>query len=337
MSAMDHWHPVMLASALGKAPRLAQVWGREVVVFRGEGGRVGALDERCPHRGMRLSKGKVEGDRIVCPYHGWCYGRDGQGESPGTPRLKARAVSYEVVERHGAIWIKPEGVAARFPDVGASGHHPLGALHHRIEAPLEVVLDNFTEVEHTPTAHLFLGYDPGRVAQVVTRVEVGERTVRVVNRGPQKPLPRLLMRLFGIEPGDDFIDEWVTGFSPVHALYDHWWADPRTGQRRPESLRIGVVMTPPDAERVDLFVFAHTSRPFSGRLGLNRWVIKPLTRRLIDHEVGLDKNILEHLADKGVGIEGKKLSRFDRPMGEHRRMIERLYKGIDEPEAQPIE
>ena len=50
-------------------------------------------------------------------------------------------------------------------------------------------------------------------------------------------------------------------------------------------------------------------------------------RRKLDYEIGLDKRILENLADKKVSMEGMKLSRFDKVLGLNRERIERIYRG----------
>src|SRR6185369_15236278 len=91
MAELDHWHPVLDSEELRDAPVPALVAGREIVVFRTREGGLGALPDRCPHRGMRLSLGRVERGCLVCPYHGWRWAPDGTGESPGNPRLKPTA------------------------------------------------------------------------------------------------------------------------------------------------------------------------------------------------------------------------------------------------------
>lgn len=45
--------------------------GCDVAVFRGDGDRIFALDDRCPHKGGPLSQGIVFGERVACPLHGW--------------------------------------------------------------------------------------------------------------------------------------------------------------------------------------------------------------------------------------------------------------------------
>lgn len=325
MPELDHWHPVIPSADLGIQPVPIVLAGHELVLFRGAGG-IGALADRCPHRGMRLSRGKVSGDCLECPYHGWTYHPDGRGRSPGTPRLEAQATAYDVVARMGAVWVKGAGAPARFPDLGTHGHHRAAVLKARAQAPLELVLDNFTEVEHTGQIHALFGYETARMQEVTTRVEQDEAGVRVVNRGPQRPLPPGLGPLLGIRRGDHFVDDWTTRFSPVHVVYDHYWVDPDSGERRPDALRVAVFLNPVDDDTTDLVVFVFVNRSPLRRLAFNA-VLSKLLVRFVALEIRLDVNALTNLADKRTGLRGMKLSRFDKVLGEHRRRIDSEYRG----------
>src|ERR687885_2864467 len=114
MAELDHWHPVLLSRRLRRKPVGVRLAGRPIVLFRTPDG-VGALNDVCPHRRMRLSAGRVIGDRLQCSYHGWTFDACGQGESPGTPKLHACAESFEAPEAHGAVWVRARGAATRFP------------------------------------------------------------------------------------------------------------------------------------------------------------------------------------------------------------------------------
>jgi len=332
MGELGHWQPILTSRELGKAPVGVVICGRELVVFRA-GRTIGVLEDRCPHRGMRLSRGTVTANRLQCPYHGWTYAADGNGESPGTPKLRACATHFDTLELHGLIWIKEPGVDAPFPPVNATGYTPLCQLDYVVEAPLELVLDNFTEVEHTPTTHALFGYQLHKMHEVTTRTETTVDSVRVINCGPQKAVPAPVTTLFGIHEGDDFVDDWTTWFSPVYTIYDQWWADPVSGTRRPVALRVVVLFTPIDDQRTKLFVFAQSSAPLWGKRGLFL-LLKPLLRRLVDQEVRLDKVMIEALADKSVALTGKKLSRFDKALGENRKRLAAIYRGETRP--QPV-
>ena len=73
----NYWYPVALSSEVRDKPVAARLLDKQVVLWR-SGGSVNAFNDLCIHRGTRLSLGWIRGNELVCPYHGWCYGRDGQ-------------------------------------------------------------------------------------------------------------------------------------------------------------------------------------------------------------------------------------------------------------------
>ena len=78
----DDWHPVAMSAALEPgAITSAKLLGMELALWRGSDGVVHAWEDRCPHRGTRLSVGRFVGDGIVCAYHGWRFEADGEGAS----------------------------------------------------------------------------------------------------------------------------------------------------------------------------------------------------------------------------------------------------------------
>ncbi len=82
--------------------------GRDLVLFRGEDGSARVFDAHCPHLGANLGVGgRVCGDGIACPFHGWRF--DGTGslvEVPGLDRPpRAGATAWDVCERNGRIFV----------------------------------------------------------------------------------------------------------------------------------------------------------------------------------------------------------------------------------------
>ena len=75
-----HWTPVCLIEEVSEpdgAPVKAQVFGEDLVVFRDTDGRVGVMDEYCPHRRVSLVFGRNENCGLRCLYHGWKMDVDG--------------------------------------------------------------------------------------------------------------------------------------------------------------------------------------------------------------------------------------------------------------------
>jgi vanillate O-demethylase monooxygenase subunit len=200
-----------------------------------------------------------------------------------------------------------------------------------MNVPLELVVDNFTEVEHTPTTHALLGYELKNMAQVVTEVESTDSAVRVYNSGPQKRISPLVSMAFGISSGDRFVDDWTTRFSPVHSVYEQYWCDARTDVQKGVRWRNYVFFNPLSDDETELITFGFIDRgTFSGRFGLLN-LLRPLMTWFVDREIRLDVAMVENLADKRPDIDGMKLSRFDRVLGLHRERINRIYRG--EPAA----
>jgi phenylpropionate dioxygenase-like ring-hydroxylating dioxygenase large terminal subunit len=327
MAAIDHWHPVLPSRQLTNRPVGVRVAGKEIVLFRTKEGRIGALDDCCLHRRMRLSRGRVIGQRLQCTYHGWTFDCRGAGESPGTPKLHAQAVTYDTIERYGMIWLKSAYSQPAFPQFEPKGFYHLCTLQNEVNAPLEVTVDNFCEIEHTPTTHAVFGYDLARMSEVQVRFEPTDTTVRVVNGGPQKPVPWFVRLLMGLRPGDHFNDDWTTFFSPVYSIYDHWWTSPDHRREGRVRWRIVIFFTPMTDEQTALTTFAYIKSAYPGPAGGVR-LFKPWLIRLLRREVELDVQILENLADKNPSLEGMRLSRFDRVLGLNRERIDAVYRGF---------
>lgn len=334
MPSLDHWHPILLSAQLGKKPLGVRLAGEELALFRTASGAVGALEDTCPHRRMRLSMGKVVGDKLQCLYHGWTYTCAGAGESPATPKLYACAKHFDVRESHGAIWVKSGGSNAEFPKLDIDGYYNVCNLHHRVKAPLELVVDNFCEIEHTPTTHAFFGYPLERMHEVEVEFQSTETSVRVINRGPRKRFSLPLRWMLGIGRDYLFMDDWTTHFSPVYSVYDHWWQHPVTGRENMVRWRLYIFFTPADEHETVLTTFAFTKSRYPGSAGGMR-LFKWLMRRKLDYEIQLDVRILEGLADKNPNIDGMKLSRFDKVLGLNRERIERIYRGKNGTRVKP--
>ena len=112
----NYWYPIIRTAELGRKPKAVRLAGRDIVLFR-DGDKIFALDDRCPHRGVRLSLGQCSypgSGTISCPYHGWTFeGESGRlvaalmegPDAPNTHKLATR--SYAVQEFADLIWLWP--------------------------------------------------------------------------------------------------------------------------------------------------------------------------------------------------------------------------------------
>jgi phenylpropionate dioxygenase-like ring-hydroxylating dioxygenase large terminal subunit len=164
------WHPVAFAGDVGAAPVSADLLEVPLVLWRDSQGAVHAFSDLCVHRGTALSLGTVEGDEIVCPYHGWRYGTSGQCTAipqladPTRVPAKARARRYATQEALGLVWVALEEPRFPLPEVpeveGGWQFIPCGPYEWECDASRQV--ENFTDFGHFPFVHPGLLGDPER-------------------------------------------------------------------------------------------------------------------------------------------------------------------------------
>ncbi len=107
------WIPALLASEIaepGGKPVRVRLLGEDLVAFRDTDGKVGLLDEQCPHRRASLALGDNSDGGLRCLYHGWKFATDGTClDTPTEPSGSAfcsriRAQAYPTREIGGVIW-----------------------------------------------------------------------------------------------------------------------------------------------------------------------------------------------------------------------------------------
>lgn len=102
------WYLFGRSSELDRGPVSKPMLGRRIVAFRGADGEIAVLDANCSHMGADLGQGTIVDGRLVCPFHGWCYGTDGRcvgipgAASPPPPFAKQKR--YPARERHGYLF-----------------------------------------------------------------------------------------------------------------------------------------------------------------------------------------------------------------------------------------
>lgn len=169
------WFMVADAENVTNVPLSVRFFGKDLVLYRGESGKVYMVGAYCPHMRTHIGKNTtsftvakgqhVEGESIRCPYHAWKYGPDGVcSEIPyfdGPPPADAKLTTYDVVERYNAIfyWHDPEGgepdydlpALPEWDDLHFVRWHVdhLGAMNCH---PIEVV-DNICDYSHLLPIH----------------------------------------------------------------------------------------------------------------------------------------------------------------------------------------
>jgi len=179
----DDWYVVGRSRDLRRRPRAARLLGQPLVLFRDGAGEPAALLDRCPHRNVPLSLGRVADGELECRYHGWRF--DGRGTCRRVPGLcdgdeaaaRGRAApAYPTREQDGFVWVyatpdvEPAREPYRFPYLDAPGYTTVRQVVEA-EGSLHAVAENALDVPHTAFLHqgLFRGTGTTNRVEVVVR------------------------------------------------------------------------------------------------------------------------------------------------------------------------
>lgn len=181
------WYAAAFSANVTTDPVPVTLLNTPVVLFRGEGGTLAALEDRCPHRSVPLSFGQRVGNTIRCRYHGMQIDTSGscvkipcQDKIPNNAKVK----TYPVVERHKLVWIwmgKPElADDALVPNFYYLDDPEWAACtgYHYVEADYRLMNDNLLDLSHESYVHdATIGNDA--VAEAPVSVERTESEIRV--------------------------------------------------------------------------------------------------------------------------------------------------------------
>jgi phthalate 4,5-dioxygenase oxygenase subunit len=127
----EYWMPAVRSDELPSPdcpPVRIRLLGENLVAFRTTSGKIGLIQNACPHRGASLFFGRNEEEGLRCVYHGWKFDLTGQCiDMPSEPaesnfRAKIKAAAYACSERNGIIWayMGPREVPPPLPDIEAN-------------------------------------------------------------------------------------------------------------------------------------------------------------------------------------------------------------------------
>lgn len=161
-SVLEHeWHPACASREVTDKPVSVTILEERVAIFR-NGTGVHALRDLCIHRGAMLSKGWVQNERLVCPYHGWQYDDGGKcvcipaqgGDDRIPPR--AKATKYRCQEKYGIVWVclgEPKAPLPDFEEFENAAYRPIVCGPYTVEAAGTRVIENFTDFAHLMYVH----------------------------------------------------------------------------------------------------------------------------------------------------------------------------------------
>jgi len=163
---INFWYPICTTEELSaEEPKLVELLGVRLAAFRDSNGEANVIADTCIHRGGALSKGKIEGDSVVCPYHGWAF--DGSGACTKLPQAKdgkapkrAKVDAYPVYEKYGIVFAflgdAPEAERPPLPVVDEwdqEGWRVVGPVVFEIDAYYERSMENGMDPLHNEFVH----------------------------------------------------------------------------------------------------------------------------------------------------------------------------------------
>lgn len=183
------WQPVARLQDLERGPQRAVLLGEALAVFLTESGEPAVVADRCAHRGASLSMGKVEGESIQCPYHGWEWAGD-DGTCTRIPSLsdqrqipsRARIPAYPARAHLGLVWTVLEEPLSDLPippwfdaEEWTWGH----GTPFELPVAFGLMIENFRDVAHFAFVHQAT---LGAMPQVIEPLEPDRRGLEVTLR-----------------------------------------------------------------------------------------------------------------------------------------------------------
>lgn len=160
--ARNQWYVAAYGSEVGRELLARTVLGEPLALYRTQAGEAVALADRCVHRRFPLTESRLEGDSVVCGYHGFTYDQSGACTFvPGQARIPrtAKVVSYPVVEQDSFVWVwigDPARAAAspvpRAPWLADPAYTTVCGMEP-LAARASLLVDNLMDLSHETYLH----------------------------------------------------------------------------------------------------------------------------------------------------------------------------------------
>lgn len=180
----NYWYAVEHDHAIAREQVVEVVfWGMSVALWRDADGRLHAVENRCAHRQLPLTRGMVKGRRLVCEYHGWGY--DGAGDLADVPHSlfgkkmpQCKLRTFPVRVRYGLVWIffgdaeRADSVAMpEIPELEGEKRWECVPVDFTWNAHHSMIIDNVSDFTHE---FLHRKYKPFTGAKLTSLETVGD-------------------------------------------------------------------------------------------------------------------------------------------------------------------
>jgi len=159
------WYMVASSEELAPGAVLpVHYFGRDLVLLRTEAGVAGLLDAYCPHLGAHLGYGgKIRGEILQCPFHGWCF--DAQGSCVAAPFARkvpagAQVKAWPLCERNGVLLAfhhrgeaLPTSAVPQVPELASAAWTAPIAHRFRMRTHVQEIAENVIDLAHTRFLH----------------------------------------------------------------------------------------------------------------------------------------------------------------------------------------
>ena len=302
MFLRNFWYVAAWPSEIGEKPLARTICGEEIAFYRTGDNKVVALEDRCCHRNLPLTMGKVEGDNLRCGYHGLLFDKSGQCvEVPGQSQIPpgARVKSYPLVEKWKLLWIwmgdPAKADEKTIPDWYYMDHPDWVAAHGNDEKPLymrcnwELNNDNLLDLMHVVYVHPATLGGAGLDNNPVTTTRL-QNSVRMMRWSSDvEPVP-LLAKLAGFN--GTVSDRWqaTTCELPSHCTIDAGFAEAGKVDRDgdwDQGVRLRALITATPETETTSFMFYAQCRNFArGDEEVSQRFIKQI-RAIFDQDIAV--------------------------------------------------
>lgn len=178
----NHWYVAGFGDEFDQTPTARTLLEESIVFYRTGSGELIAMQNRCLHRSFPLSEGKVDGDQIVCGYHGACYGSDGQmvhvPTQSNAPNISLRTYPVKEVGPLILIWMGA-GAAdeSRLPDLAHLEDPAFRTMrgYYHVEGSYLLMQENLHDLSHVAYLHRETFQVDERFHENPTEVEMTDR------------------------------------------------------------------------------------------------------------------------------------------------------------------